>query len=122
LPDHEFSQQLRLLRGTPEVVLQNKELMQLLLPVLRADFALCEEYVYQPDSPLDCPIAAYGGRDDQEVDTDLLHAWSEQTRGSFRLRMFPGDHFYLLNAREKLLRVIGDELGGCIPDYEPSGD
>lgn len=111
LPDHEFSERLRLLRGTPEAVLENKELMQLLLPALRADFAVCEEYVYHADSPLDCPITAYGGRDDPEFDVDLLRAWREQTRGAFRLRLFPGGHFYLLTARERLLRVIGDELG-----------
>jgi medium-chain acyl-[acyl-carrier-protein] hydrolase len=122
LPDHEFTQQLRLLRGTSEAVLQNEELMQLLLPVLRADFAICEEYVYNADAPLDCPITVYAGRDDQEIGSDLLHAWSEQTRGIFRLRMFPGDHFYLLTAREKLLRAIGDDLRVSLPDYELSGD
>lgn len=51
LPEPEFLEELRRLNGTPEIVLENTELMQMLLPALRADFAVIETYAYTPESP-----------------------------------------------------------------------
>ncbi len=46
LPEAEFMEELRCLNGTPKEVLEQPELMELMLPILRADFALCETYIY----------------------------------------------------------------------------
>ena len=110
LPDPMFVAELRRLNGTPEEVLQNAELRQLVLPVLRADFAICETYDYSSEEPLDCPIFAFGGTQDDEVSRDELGAWREQTSSSFRLRMFPGDHFFLHSAQALLMQDIAEEL------------
>jgi medium-chain acyl-[acyl-carrier-protein] hydrolase len=110
LPDAEFVEELRRFNGTPEAVLQNAELMQLFLPILRADFALHETYVYAAGEPLDCPISAFGGLEDGEVSRDDLAAWRDQTRGAFTLRMFPGDHFFLRSARPHLLQAMSQNL------------
>ena len=110
LPESEFLAELCHLKGTPEAVLQNAELMQLLLPVLRADFAIDETYVYTPAEPLDCPISAFGGWQDDRVSRDDLAAWRDQTRSSFTLRMFPGDHFFLHSSRTSLLRALSQDL------------
>ena len=59
-----FLIQLRHLNGTPEAVLQDAELMQFFLPVLRADFAVCETYTYTAKTPLTCPISVFGGLQD----------------------------------------------------------
>jgi medium-chain acyl-[acyl-carrier-protein] hydrolase len=110
LPNSEFLQELRRLNGTPEAVLQNDELMQLLLPTLRADFAVLETYVYTPKPPLDCPITAFGGLQDPEVCCEVLEAWREQTRAAFSLHMFPGDHFFLHTAQSLLLQSLNQTL------------
>ena len=98
------------MNGTPEEVLRNEELMALMLPTLRADFAVCEEYVYTPDSVLDCPISAYGGDNDPRAGTDELAAWRNQTDSLFTLQMFPGNHFFIHSAAPDLLTVIGKSL------------
>ena len=49
LPDEEFRQELRRLKGTPEEVLSHPELMQLMTPILRADFSVCQTYAYTPE-------------------------------------------------------------------------
>jgi medium-chain acyl-[acyl-carrier-protein] hydrolase len=98
------------LNGTPDEVLQNNEILELLLPALRADFAVCEEYVYVPDAPLDCPISAFGGQSDPEVTEEELGAWCEQTGDAFDLQWFVGDHFFLHSARGRLLEFIGAAL------------
>lgn len=111
LPDDEFKAELRKLNGTPEAVLEHPELMELLLPVLRADFTLCETYEYEPRAPLPVPISAYGGLSDHKVEREALEAWSERTRGGFKLRMFEGDHFFLHGpARGDLIRAVVQDL------------
>jgi medium-chain acyl-[acyl-carrier-protein] hydrolase len=110
LPDAAFKDELRRFNGTPEVVLREPELMELFLPLLRADFALLETYVYSNDEPLDCPITAFGGLQDTKATSDELAAWREQTKRDFTLRMFPGGHFYLQNGRSLLLGSIARDL------------
>lgn len=110
LPEAEFVAKLRELNGTPEEVLQHSELMRLLVPVLRADFAVNETYVYRPGEPLDMGVSAFGGLGDAEVTRDDLAGWREQTRGAFRLRMLPGDHFFLHSARDLLTESVARDL------------
>lgn len=110
LPDPEFLQELRRYNGTPEEVLRHAELMQLLLPLLRADFAMHETYTYVAEEPLDCPIAAFGGMQDSQVGWDQLAAWQIQTRQPFTLHMLPGDHFFIHSARTLLLQALTQEL------------
>lgn len=110
LPDDEFVAKLRELNGTPEEVLRHNELLQLLTPILRADFAVCETYVYRPEPPLPCPISAYGGLGDAYVSQEEMDAWRQQTTSRFSLRMFPGDHFYLNEHRMHLLTALARDL------------
>lgn len=110
LPDEEFLAKLRGLNGTPEEVLRHHELMQIMLPFLRADFALYETYSYAAEPALNCAITAFGGLQDQEVHYGDLVGWREQTRGSFSIRMFPGDHFFLNSSRSLLLLALSQEL------------
>ena len=110
LPDAAFVETIRQLNGTPEQVLENAELMALVLPALRADLALCETYTYGNSAPLGCPISAFGGLADSEVRYDDLRAWQAETTGPFRLRLFPGDHFYLRDERAALLDAIGQTI------------
>lgn len=110
LPEEEFSAQLRRLSGTPEDLLNHKELMDIVLPSLRADFALYESYQYSWGPPLSCPISTYGGLSDHRVSHRDLEAWRDQTLSSFSLRMFPGDHFYLKTTEPLLLQALSREL------------
>lgn len=110
LPDPEFLSELRRLNGTPEAVLQHPELRALLLPSLRADFALCETYVHTWEPPLECTIVAFGGLLDHRASRTELERWRSQTVGSFSLRMLPGDHFFLRNARLLLLQILSEHL------------
>ena len=115
LPEPEFIAALRGLNGTPEAVLHNAELMQLVRPTLRADFTLCETYEYLPDEPLTCPISAFGGLQDPDVSREQLALWRDETCGAFILRMFPGDHFFLHNSSLLLLRALCQDLAQLIP-------
>ena len=110
LPEPEFVAKLRELNGTPEEVLQHAELMRLLIPVLRADFAVNETYVFRSEEPLDLGISAFGGLGDAEVTREDIVGWSEHARGPFRLRMLPGDHFFLHSARDLIAESVARDL------------
>jgi medium-chain acyl-[acyl-carrier-protein] hydrolase len=110
LPDPEFVAKLRDFGGTPEAVLKSPELMELLLPVLRADFAVCEGYVHTSEEPLGCPITAFGGNADVQVGREELAGWHAQTSNSFSMHMFPGAHFFIQSAHALVLRVLAQDL------------
>jgi medium-chain acyl-[acyl-carrier-protein] hydrolase len=110
LPEPEFVEKLRALDGTPVEVLEHAELRELILPILRADFAVCETYTYEPGDPLDCPISAFGGLQDPHVTRDDLDAWREHTRVSFSSQMFAGNHFFINTAQPLVLRSVARDL------------
>jgi medium-chain acyl-[acyl-carrier-protein] hydrolase len=110
LPDAEFLASLYRLGGTPQAVLENEELMQIMLPMLRADFTLYNTYVYTPEAPLDCAISAFFGEQDHLVSSEELAAWREHTCGTFVLRGIPGNHFFLHSSLDMFLRAIEQDL------------
>jgi medium-chain acyl-[acyl-carrier-protein] hydrolase len=109
LPEPEFIEELRRLGGTPAEVLEHPELLGLILPLLRADFEVCQTYKYTPGRPLPCPITAFGGTQDKTGRAEM-EAWREQTTAAFTLRMFPGDHFFLHGVEAKILELIAHAL------------
>jgi medium-chain acyl-[acyl-carrier-protein] hydrolase len=110
LPKSELIEKLRGYNGTPELVLQEPELLDLFLPILRADFSILETYEYKKEDPIDCPISVFGGLQDSEASYEELIAWRENTIREFRLKMYPGDHFYLKAAQGQLLNEITKDL------------
>lgn len=110
LPDNDFLDRLYRFNGTPPDVLNHPELMQLMLPTLRADFALRDRYVYRDEPPLNCSITAFGGMNDQHVSGADLRAWRRHTRERFQLWLFQGDHFFLKSAQETMLETVCSEL------------
>lgn len=95
LPDAEFIKSLQELNGIPAEVVYHSELMELLLPTLRADFEAIESYQFNPNElSLDCPIIAFGGLDDPRVSRERLEGWALHTN-NFKAQYFPGDHFFI---------------------------
>lgn len=106
LSDQAFIDGLRRYSAMPEEVLQNRDLMQLFLPVLRADFSIDETYAFQEEAPLACPITAFGGSEDHEADRQELLAWDDYTTASFACHIFPGDHFFIKTAQKPVLDAV----------------
>ena len=108
---------VRTLALVPEEALNNQELIELMLPPLKADFALSETYRYaeetgvaEQDGRLACPIFALGGLHDDIVSEENLKAWEQHTKSAFTLKMFDDGHFYTQSHRDELLDVITEQL------------
>lgn len=110
LPEDEMIEELEDLGGTPKEVLANEELMRLLLPLLRADFELNETYEHIAGEPLDVPVAAYGGVDDEDCPPDSIEGWKELTDGPFVRRMFDGGHFFLHEVPDAVTTAVREDL------------
>jgi surfactin synthase thioesterase subunit len=123
LPEDEFINELQRLGGTPKEVLQNRELMQLVLPLLRADFQIAEAYV-SDKIVLNCPIAILAGTEDVSVDHTHLECWKELTPFACEIQYIPGDHFFIEKSKhlvfhilsEKIESYVAESTGGLLAD------
>ena len=77
-----------------------------LVAVARDDLRLCESYVATGEEPLACPIHAFGGDADPLVDSEDLRAWDRYTTDPVEVHILRGNHFYLRDAPEPLLREL----------------
>ncbi len=119
LPDAAFLHELSHLGSLPQAVWDTPELIELLLPALRADFTIYEQYQYQPSSelPLPCPVYAWGGLGDKLVSFEELDGWREQAWDAFAVRLFPGGHFYLQESRSYILPALAHLLAECVAQF-----
>ncbi len=113
LPEDQFRVKISELNGTPPEILEHEELMDLMAPILRADFTASETYAFHPGVKMDAPLAAFGGAKDPDVEEEAIEAWREHTDGPFSAHMLPGDHFFLNEdqSRDLLLKSLCHYLG-----------
>ncbi|WP_158806275.1 MULTISPECIES: thioesterase II family protein [Streptomyces] len=109
-PDDVVVARLRDLGAVPEDVYAEPELLELLMPTIRADFSVVETYTHRPEPPLGCPVVAFAGTQDREVPPDQVAPWHEQTTGGFTRHVLPGDHFFVHSARTALVDTVRAEL------------
>lgn len=96
LTDDQLVEQLRALGGMSEEVLAHRELMAMVIPVMRADAAVSECYVHQTQMPLPVPVTAFCGLADEKAPRVQMEAWQQHTTGGFSMVMVPGGHMFLL--------------------------
>jgi surfactin synthase thioesterase subunit len=105
LPDRVLQQELMRSSSFPSRAINRPELMELMLPIFRADIRLCETYKYSRGPLLRCPLTAYGGIADPSVTYQELAAWSVHSTESFKANLLPGGHQYL---NDHIPPVVGD--------------
>lgn len=115
LPHDEFIAELRRLNGTPREVLENPELLELFMGLLRADFELVDTYQYLSAEQLSYPITVYGGLNDKEVSAENCNAWKEQTSAGCTVRMVSGDHFFIRNPVQDFMAAFRSDVLSAVP-------
>jgi medium-chain acyl-[acyl-carrier-protein] hydrolase len=115
LPDDQFIAEMRdRYGGIPDEVAENPELLELLLPCLRADMTVFETHAFVDGDPVPCPISAFGGEGDWRAGPKELEAWRQETNGSFAMKMFPGGHFFIQTALAEVLQAVSAELRSSV--------
>lgn len=95
LPAPQFVSALRRLGGMPDELLRQPELLQMFLPVLRADLRLAERYARPAVPPLPIPVMAFAGEADPMTDDLGMLAWKREAAGTCELVFLEGGHFFL---------------------------
>ncbi len=97
----------------------NEELMKFFLPVMRADYKLCEKYHCVTKEKLNCPVLTICGENDPQIDRiEDVKDWENFTDGKFELKLINGDHFYFQNDPGVLCRMIEEKIISAVKDYE----
>lgn len=102
--------QLKKNNGMMDEVLNNKELLELVLPIIKNDYKVCETYKLETDTKLDCPITAFGGKQDSDVNEEHLKGWANFTNLAFNLKIFDGDHFFIIKERKSFLKIFNEQI------------
>lgn len=102
--DAEFLELLKGYGGIAPEALGSEELLGLMLPVVRADFALAARPALPPEVKLSLPVVAFGGSDDASAPPATIEAWRAATTGAFSHVLLPGGHFFLKDHAVQLLR------------------
>jgi surfactin synthase thioesterase subunit len=111
LPTDDLVEELRALGGLPDVLLKERSLLDMFLPLLRADLAVNETYRHVPGPALPIPLTVLGGVDDPRADPAELAAWQELSADS-ALFTYPGGHFFLDQRVPEILDVVRTRLAG----------
>lgn len=106
LDDADLIAELRKYDGTPSEVLSNHELMELVLPAIRADFRIVETYAPLQRPPLAIPMSVLAGRDDRHSCASQYEAWFKETTRPMSLEWFDGGHFFIHSASKRVLDHI----------------
>jgi surfactin synthase thioesterase subunit len=108
--DNGIVAELRALNGTEVAVLEDKEFLQMILRAVRSDYRAIETYRPTPDAVVDCPVTAIIGADDPRVAVADAQAWESHTTSNFDLHVLTGGHFYLVDHRSEIIRMIATSL------------
>ncbi|ELX13935.1 putative thioesterase involved in non-ribosomal peptide biosynthesis [Janthinobacterium sp. HH01] len=115
MPDDELIVALQEYNGTPPEILAHQELMALMLPVIRADFSLAEDYQYRPGAQLKIPLTVLVGKLDDHIQPEQVDGWQKESSAACVTKWFEGDHFFINSEREQVLEFLRAELS--TPQY-----
>jgi medium-chain acyl-[acyl-carrier-protein] hydrolase len=100
--------------GLADEVLAEEELMDALLPLVRADLHIADGYVDRDGKPLNCPMTAFHGRRDPMVSESDMASWAEGTTGPFTLRQVQSAHLFDEQGWQDVLTVMSDALDSAL--------
>ncbi|EGR2301708.1 thioesterase II family protein [Vibrio parahaemolyticus] len=106
LCDDEFLEKLVQMGGTPSEVVENKQLMSLLIPMLRADFSLSHSHSFPVARHFDCPATIIYGDKDERTTYETVQAWQVYFSKIIKTRCIEGEHFYINENKDAVAREI----------------
>jgi len=106
IPETQFVERLQQYEGIPEALVTNSELMEIFMPILRADFNVLNSYEYTEAAPISCPITAFGGSSDPKISWNEILAWQLHTNNRFHSHLFKGGHFFINGVQSEMITFI----------------
>jgi len=110
LPKDEFIRELKELNGMPKEFFESEELLDIFLPIIKADYTVCETYEFSAREKLKIPFIAIRGTNDQTVLKEDMIGWSDLTQSGFKFFEFPGDHFFITKNQDEFIKFVSHIL------------
>lgn len=110
LPSADFWKEIEELGGSPREVMENKDLRDLVEPILRADFKALETYTHLTTMALPVPLTTFYGEDDKPT-LEEMEAWKDYTAREMQLKPFPGGHFFINERPDDVAAMFNEVLG-----------
>lgn len=110
LPTMQMAEELHRRYGMPRVVIDTPDLLELILPSLRADLTASETHRFVPGEPLDVPLVLFRGLRDASIEDWEVAAWRELAAASVEIREIDAGHFFVDTHRAWLLREVAQRL------------
>ncbi|MFD4504867.1 thioesterase II family protein [Streptomyces sp. NPDC058457] len=92
----------------PEHVVNDPDLQELAVELMRADIRVRDTFHYVPGSKVSVPLQVLTGETDTVIEPNAGEYWRDLTTGDFRHDVLPGGHFYT------------PEVWSRIPTYIPA--
>ncbi|MBH5318590.1 thioesterase [Paenibacillus sp. GSMTC-2017] len=113
LPDEAFIEEIKSLGGTSNELFQHKELLNLFMPIMRADFKLVGTYHYEPGEPLPVHMIVMNGNQDTSLCGESIE-WKSHTSHTCDIVQFEGGHFFIQEHEKKVISLINDRMLGIL--------
>lgn len=107
--NNQFIQHLKDLKGMPDAILENEELLQIFLPIIRSDFDALDAYKYKAREPYPIDMTMICGSH-EDVPDDQLTDWKKETSGEFIFERWEGHHFWIFDHLQALCERINQTL------------
>ncbi|MFF1925811.1 thioesterase II family protein [Streptomyces sp. NPDC058221] len=120
LDDDGLVRELKRLAGTDQAVLEDKEILDMVLPAIRGDYWAVETYRHRPGTMLACPVTVLVGDRDERVTLDEARAWREHTTGRFALESFGGGHFFINDHTKAIAELLRRRLSEISRHLSPA--
>ncbi|WP_369201457.1 thioesterase II family protein [Streptomyces sp. PU-14G] len=105
---------LRRLNGTDAGLLADPEMLELILPALRADYHAVRTYQWQPGPEPRCPVRVLTGSHDTRTPPHVMADWKRHTTGPCHFDEFEGGHFYLTEHTGPVADLLAADLAQAV--------
>jgi surfactin synthase thioesterase subunit len=110
LEREEFIEEVKILGGLPQAIIENKELLGFFEPVLRADFEIVERNRLEEEPAIQAHLYAMMGSGEENV--AFINNWSKFTKGRFNAEILEGDHFFIHRHPARVAGIINSFYQG----------
>lgn len=105
LPKPALIKRLATYGGKFDFLLNEPELLDYFLPVIRKDFQIIETYRHESVEKLNVPITVVTGTE-EAIDDAAAQAWAKETTRGFNFLKMEGKHFFIFDHEEALIELM----------------
>jgi surfactin synthase thioesterase subunit len=112
---------LRRISQAHSSLLDDREVLALMLPMLQADFELYANYRYRDTTPLQSPIVAIRGATDSYITRESQLEWKRHTARRFLFHTIPGPHLFMVDSPAALIALVNAYFAPILNSHRRAG-